>query len=480
MNNSLFTDYYEIVMGHTNFESGETEKKEYFDIFFRSNVLNGGYAISGGLDNIIDFINNFNITDKHIDYLRTFNKFSEKYLTYLKNLKFSGDLYSVPDGTPIFPNEPILTVRANAIEAKYIETALLTNFNHGTLVTTAAKRIVEAANGKSIIEFGARRGRSISGAVEASKYAYVAGCIGTSNVESGMIYGVPVMGTMAHSMVCESDSEYEAFMKYAKYNPNDCILLVDTYDTLNVGIPNAIRIAKEYLEPNGYRLKGIRIDSGDLAYLSKEARKILDNAGLSDTKITLSNSLNEDKIKALIDEGAIFDSLGVGDNISAANDRLGGVYKLIAIEKNDNIIPKIKLSDDSIKTITPGYKKLYRFYDKESGYAIGDLVTLSNEEKPKDVYTLINPLDEWKKKTITNFIVRDMLVPIYKNGKQVYELPNIHERRNYCIEEFKTIYPEIKRNNNPHEYYVDLSKKLLELKKQMIHDSVKIKTKELK
>lgn len=480
MNNTLFTDFYEIVMGYTNYESGETEKKEYFDLFFRSNPLKGGYAISGGLDNIIKYINNFDITDKHIDYLRKFNKFSEGYLSYLKNLKFTGDLYAVPDGTPVFPNEPVLTVKANVIEAKFIETALLNNFNHGTIVTTAAKRILEAASEKPIMEFGARRGRSIPGAVEASKYAYVAGCVGTSNVECGMEYDVPVMGTMAHSEVCESDNEYEAFLKFAKFNPNDCILLVDTYDTLNVGIPNAIKVAKEYLEPNGYRLKGIRIDSGDLAYLSKEARKILDDAGLNDTKITLSNSLNEEKIKSLIDEEVIFDSLGVGDNIGAVNDRLGGVYKLVAIEKEDKIIPKIKLSDNSIKTITPGVKKLYRFYDKESGYAVGDLVTLSHEEEPKDEYTLVNPVEEWKKKTIKNFNVRNMLVPIYINGKQVYELPNIHERRQYCIEEFKTIYPEIKRINNPHEYYVDLSNELRELKKQMIHDNVKIKTKELK
>ncbi len=471
-NKTLMTDFYELTMAQTYFDKNEQNKKAYFDVFFRKNPFEGGYTIMGGLDNIVEYINNFKISEDDINYLRRLNKFSEEFLAYLKNLKFTGDIFAVPDGTVIFPNEPVITVRANIIEAQLIETALLTCFNHGALVTTAAKRITEAANGIPVMEFGARRARGIDSAIEASKYAYVGGCCGTSNTLAAKKYNLPLMGTMAHSMICDADSEYEAFLDYAKSNPDNCVFLVDTFDTLRSGIPNAIRVANEYLKPNGYKFKGIRIDSGDLAYLSKEARKLLDEAGYYDTTICLSNGLNETTIKSLKEQGAYIDSLGVGDNIAASKERVGGVYKLVAIEKDGNLVPKIKVSNDAIKTINPGYKKVYRFYDKKTGYALGDVLVLAGELIPKDQYTLIDPNNEWKQTTITDYSVKELQVPIFIDGIQVYDVPEAVISKQYCEQDFQTIYPEIKRSSNPHGYYVDLSKKLLKLKKDLISQVV--------
>ena len=470
------TDFYELTMAQTYFDKGEQNKKVYFDIFFRGNPFGGGYAIMGGLDNIVEYIKNFKIEEKDIEYLRSLGTFKEEFLEYLKKLKFTGDIFAIPDGTPIFPNEPVLTVKANVIEAQLIETALLANFNHGTLVTTAAKRITEAAKGIPVMEFGARRARGIDSAIEASKYAYIGGCSGTSNVISGIRYDIPVLGTMAHSMICDADSEYQAFLDYAKSNPNNCVFLVDTYDTLRSGIPNAIKVARDYLIPNGYKFKGIRIDSGDLAYLSKEARKMLDKAGFKDTTICLSNGLDEKTIRSLIEQGAFIDSIGAGDNIAASKERVNGVYKLVAIEKNNEIIPKIKVSNDAIKTINPGYKKVYRFYNRETGYALGDVIALADEVIPEDRYTLISPTEEWKKTTIENYNVRELQVPIFKNGIKVYETPTVKSRKEYCTKEFETLYPEIKRLENPHEYYVDLTKKLLNLKKKLILSTIENNT----
>ena len=470
-NNTMVIDFYEFTMAQTYFDEGKQNEKVYFDIFFRTNPFNGGYAIMGGLDNIVEYINNFKFTEKDIEYLRSTGKFKEEFLEYLKNLKFTGDIFAIEDGTPIFPNEPVLTIKANIIEAQLIETALLVNFNHGTLVTTAAKRITTAAGDIPVMEFGPRRARGEDSSVEASKYAYVGGCLGTSNTKSGMKYGVPVLGTMAHSMICAADSEYDAFLNYAKSNPDNCIFLVDTYDTLKSGIPNAIRVANDYLVPNGYKFKGIRIDSGDLAYLSKKARKMLDEAGFKDTTICLSNGLDENTIKSLKEQGAYMDIIGAGDNIAASKERVGGVYKLVAIEKDGKIIPKIKVSEDAIKIINPSYKKVYRFFDKETGYALGDVIALADEKIEKDKYTLICPTEEWKTTTIENYEVKELQVPIFENGKQVYEVPTVKERQKYCKEQFETIYPEIKRSANPHGYYVDLTKKLLELKKQLILES---------
>ena len=467
-NKTLMTDFYELTMAQTYFTK-DKDKEVYFDVFFRKNPFNGGYTISGGLDNIIDYIKNFKFEEDDIDYLRSLNKFSEKFLNYLKNLKFTGSIYAIPDGTPVFPNTPIVTVKANIIEAQLIETALLANFNHGSLVTTAAKRITDAAKNIPVMEFGARRARGIDSAIEASKYAYIGGCVGTSNTYAGMKYHIPVLGTMAHSLITESDSEYEAFLKYAESNPDNCVFLVDTYDTLRSGIPNAIKVANDYLIPNGYKFKGIRIDSGDLAYLSKEARKLLDENGFKDTTICLSNGLNEYTITDLLREGAIIDSLGVGDNIAASKERIGGVYKLVAVEDN-GIKPRIKVSNDYIKITNPGYKKVYRFYDKDTNYALGDVIALSEEIIPNDRYTLIHPLETHKQVLLTNYNIKELQVPIFINGELVYDLPSVEERKSNCEKEFETLYEEIKRTSNPHEYYVDLSEKLLELKNKLIEE----------
>ncbi len=481
-NMTMLIDFYEFTMGQIYFDKGEANKKAYFDVFFRKNPFKGGYTISGGLDKIIEYIKNFHFTDSDINYLRQIGNFSEDYLNYLKNLKFTGDIYAIPDGTVVFPNEPVITVKANIIEAQLIETALLLYFNSASLYTTASKRITEAAQNKPVMEFGARRGRGDEATIESSKYAYIGGCAGTSNTISALINNIPAMGTMAHSMICDADSEYQAFLDYAKSNPNNCVFLVDTYNTLKSGVPNAIKVANDYLKPNNIPFKGIRIDSGDLAYLSKEARKMLDEAGFPDAKICLSNGLDEHTIKSLIEQGACVDSFGVGDNIAAANDRVGGVYKLVGVEENGKIIPRIKVSDTKEKTINPHYKKVYRFYDKTTGYALGDVLAVHDEIIPYDKFTLINPNDEFKTTTITNYSVRPLQVPIFINGELVYESPSIEERKKYCEEDFKTIYPEIKRSLNPHEYYVDLTLKLLNLKKELIlstinNDSVKKKVK---
>ena len=466
-NKTLMTDFYELTMAQTYFNENKQDEIVYFDIFFRKNPFNAGYTIAGGLEETIDYIKNFKFDKEEIEYLRRLG-FNDKFLDYLANLKFKGDIYAVEDGTIVFPNEPVLTVKADIITAQLLETALLANFNHGALVTTAAKRIVNEAKGIPVMEFGARRARGIDSAIEASKHAFVAGCAGTSNTYAGMKYDIPVLGTMAHSLVTESENEYEAFMKYAKSNPYNCLFLVDTYDTLRSGIPNAIRVANDYLKPNGLPFKGIRIDSGDLAYLSKEARKMLDEAGYPEAKICLSNGLTAETIYSLLQQGAVIDSLGVGDNIAAANERVGGVYKLVAVEQDGKADPRIKVSNDTVKTINPGYKKVYRFYDKEKGYAIGDVIALADEIIPDDKYTLVHPTETWKTKDIENYNKRELLVPIFKDGELVYKLPEIRERQKYCKEEFDTLYPEIKRLENPHEYYVDLTDRLRELKNELI------------
>lgn len=468
-NKTLMTDFYELTMAQTYFDQGKQDEEVYFDIFFRKNPFNGGYTISGGLEENINYIKNFNFNKKEINYLRSLNQFSEKFLNYLETLKFEGDIYSVPDGTVVFPNETVLTVKAPIIMAQLLETALLANFNHASLVTTAAKRITNEAGDIPVMEFGARRARGIDSAIEASKYAYIGGCCGTSNTLAGMKYNIPVLGTMAHSLITESNDEYQAFLNYAKSNRDNCVFLVDTYDTLKSGIPNAIKVANDYLKPNGLKFKGVRIDSGDLAYLSKKTRKLLDEAGYTETGICLSNGLNEYTIRDLKLQGAFINSLGVGDNIAASKERVGGVYKLVATIEDNREIPKIKVSNDSVKTINPGHKKVYRFYDKKEGYALGDLLALSDEVIPSDKYTLIHPLETWKQKELTNYQIRDLLVPIFKNGQLVYQTPNIEETKAYCNDEFNTLYEEIKRIDNPHEYYVDLSDKLRKLKEELIN-----------
>ena len=466
-NKTLRTDYYELTMAQTYFKQGKEDSMAYFDLFFRKNPFEGGYTLSGGLDETIEYIKNLHFDEEQIEYLRT-KGFDEEFLEYLRNFKFTGDIYAVPDGTAVFPNEAVLTVKANVIEAQIIETSLLTNFNHGGLVMTKAKRITDAADGRGVFEFGARRGRGSDSAVEAAKLAYMGGAAGTSNTDAAMEYGIQVVGTMARSLVTLYDDEYDAFLDYAKANPNNCVFLVDTYNVLKSGIPNAIKVADEYLKPNGYKFKGIRIDSGDLAYLSKEARKMLDAAGYRDATICLSNGLNEYTIKDLLEQGACVDTFGVGDNLTAPNDRLGGVYKLVAVEDDGEIKPRIKVSEDGIKTINPGYKKVYRFYDKDTGYALGDVIALSDEIIPDDKYTLVHPVETWKKTDLENYNVRELQVPIFKDGELVYDVPTLEETRKYAADEFNSLYPEVTRLNKPHGYYVDLSDKLRELKEELI------------
>ena len=481
-NETMMTDLYELTMAQTFFNDKKINEKVYFDGFFRNIPFENGYALMGGVDNIIKYIQNLKFTSNDIEYLRSLGQFNEGFLNYLKDFKFTGDIKIVPDGTPIFANEPVITVRANLIEAQIIETAVLSYLNSCIKFTTAAKRMTDAAGKTPIMEFGARRADGPEAAVLASKCSYIAGCCGTSNVKAGKEYGIPVMGTMAHSMVTEEENEYEAFLKYAKTYPNNTVFLVDTYDTLRSGIPNAIRVAREYLIPNGYTLKGIRIDSGDLAYLSKEARKMLDEAGFPNTKICLSNGLDPFTIKSLKEQGAVIDSIGAGDNIAAPKERVGVVYKLVGKEENGNIIPKIKVSNDAAKTINPGYKKVYRFYDKKTGYALGDVIAVHNELIPNDVFTLIDPENELNKKVVKNYEVKEIQEQLFKDGQLVYNDPTMKEKQNYCNEQMDKLYPEVRRLEKPHKYYVDLTKELLNLKKELIlehRQEVEEKNKEL-
>ena len=473
-NKTLMTDFYELTMDQSYLFEGKQNKQVYYDIFFRRNIYDGGYTIAGGLEETIEYIKNFKIDEEAIEFLRG-QGFDEKFLNHLKNLKFKGDIYAVEDGTVVFPNEPVLTVKADIITAQLLETALLANFNHGALITTVAKRITNEAKTNTpepkiipVMEFGARRARGIDSAIEASKHAFVGGCVGTSNTYAGMKYGIPLLGTMAHSLVTECENEYEAFLEFAKANPYNCLFLVDTYDTLRSGIPNAIKVANDYLKPNGLPFKGIRIDSGDLYYLTTEARKMLDAAGYPEAKICVSNDLTAEKIYSLIQQGAPIDIIGAGTNLASPPENVGAVYKLVATEENGVIVPRIKVSEDTIKTINPGYKKTYRFYDKEKGYIIGDVIALADEIIPDDKYTLVHPTVTWKAKTIENYVIRELQVPIFKNGELVYKLPTLKERQEYCQREFETLYPEARRILNPYEYCVDLTDNLRNLKEELI------------
>ena len=471
-NVTMMTDFYEFTMGYSYYKEGRQDEIAVFDAFYRKNPFNTGYGVMGGVDEIVDLIKNFHFTDEDIEYLKSTDQFPEDYLKYLRNLKFTGSVYAIPDGTPIFPNEPLVTVKAPIIEAQFIETILLSYLNANICYTTAARRIVEAAGDIAVMEFGVRRALGPEAAVEASKCAVIAGCVGTSNTLAAQKYKIKPTGTMAHSLVTSASSEYEAFLNYAKAYPDNCVLLVDTYDTLKSGVPDAIKVAYDYLIPKGYRLKGIRIDSGDLAYLSKAAKEKLQEAGLDDAGICLSNGLKEDTIKSLKEQDAVIDSIGLGDNIVLPDKaRVGCVYKNVAVSKNDEYISKIKVSDDISKAITPGYKRLYRFYDKNSGYALGDLLALYDEDIDRETYTLIDQTNEENTTTLTNYKIRELQEPIVLDGVIVLEDKTIMEKQAYCKSEMQTLYPEIKRLCNPHEYYVDLTRKLLEQKKALIREA---------
>lgn len=440
----------------------------YFSDVFQ---MNGGYAICAGLEQVIDYICNLKFEDDDIQYLNSLNKFSDKFLDYLKTFKFTGDIWAIPEGTVIFPNEPLLTVRAPIIEAQIIETMVLLLLNHQSLIATKSTRIVSAAKGRPVMEFGARRAHSIDAAILGARAAVIGGCIGTSCTSTAQKFGAIASGTMAHSFVQSFNSEYDAFKAYAEVYPDDCTLLIDTYDTINSGVVNAIKVFNDVLLPKGYRPKAVRLDSGDLAYLSKKVRKILDENGFQDCKICVSNSLDENLITSLLDQGAKIDSFGVGENlITAKSDPVfGGVYKLSAIEKNGEIIPKIKISENVAKIINPGFKKVYRFYSKETEKALADVITLHDEQIPDNNYSIFDPENPWRKKALLNYYCKPLQEQIFKNGELVYSLPNLESISKHCKDELNSLWDEVKRINNPHKYYVDLSQKLWDLKNDMLH-----------
>ena len=467
-NYSMLTDQYELNMANSYFESGMKDTVGVFDVFFRKVPSNGGYALMAGVDKVIEYINNLKFSDNDLAYFKSLG-YGEEFINYLKDFKFTGNIYAIPDGTPVFPNEPILTVEAPLIEAQIIETAVLSLLNGAMEHATGARRIIEATpKNVKVMEFGARRADGLDAAIDASLSGVMAGCSGTSNVIAANMIGQKALGTQAHSYIESFDSEYEAFLAYAKSYPNETLLLVDTYDTLRSGIPNAIRVAKEYLIPNGYRLKGIRIDSGDLAYLSKMARKMLDDAGLNDATICLSNGLNANTIRSLTEQGAKFDSLGVGDNISKPEGRMGCVYKEVAILDGDKRIPKIKVSEDPIKTINPDFKDLYRLYDNETGNALADVMVIRGEKLSMDNLLIIDLKGFINQRVLNNFRTERLQKEIFVNGKQVFEDLSINELKEYVDMQMSTIYPEVKREVNPHIYNVSGTNHYAEFKKEMI------------
>jgi nicotinate phosphoribosyltransferase len=472
---TMLTDFYEFTMAYAYFKENLHEEVAYFDMFIRRIPDDGGYLIFNGLNRLIEAIQHFRFTEEQISYLRKTNCFDEPFLDYLIRLRLNLDVWSIEEGVPVFENEPLVTVRGTYIQAQLVETLLLLCVNYPILVTTKASRIVTAARGRSVMEFGARRAQGTDAALEGARAALIAGCVGTSNVLAGMRFDLPISGTIAHSYIQLHDTEYDAFLSYAKIQPEKTTLLVDTYDTLKSGIPNAIKVAQDYLIPAGHRLRAIRMDSGDLAYLSKRARKMLDDAGLEDCKIIASNSLDESIIDDLILQGARIDSFGVGENLitSKSSPVLGGIYKVVAYEKDGEIIPKIKISENIEKITNPGFKKLIRFYDKDSGKAIADLVCLADEIIPLDEYTLFDPVTIWKKKTISNYTYKQLQLPIFVNGELVYTMRTALQTRDFCRSQMDTIWDEVKRLRNPHRYYVDLSQRLWDLKYKMIEENRK-------
>ncbi len=471
---AMLCDFYELTMGNGYFKNGFYRKKTYFDVFFRSVPDNGGFAIAAGLEQIIDYIKNLRFTEEDIAFLRGKQLFDQGFLEYLKSFRFSGDIYAVPEGTPIFPGEPILTVAAPAVEAQLIETFVLLTLNHQSLIATKANRIVRAAQGRTVLEFGSRRAQGADGAILGARAAYIAGCAGTACTISDKKYGVKAGGTMAHSWVQMFDTEYEAFKTYCEIYPHDTVLLVDTYNVLKSGVPNAIRAFKEVLLPKGITNFGIRLDSGDMTYLSKKAREMLDEAGLSNCKIVASNSLDEYIIRDLLLQGARIDTFGVGERLitSKSEPVFGGVYKLCAVEQEDGtLIPKIKISENTSKITNPHFKKVYRLFEKSTGKAIADQLCVYDEEidesKP---LVLFDPEATWKRKRITDFTAKELLVPIFREGKLVYRTPGIEEIKTYCSQQVHTLWDEVKRFENPHRYYVDLSQKLWDIKHRLLEE----------
>ncbi len=469
-NLSMLVDFYQFSMAQGYFKNGLQDKIVYFDMFFRSIPGDGGYVIVAGLEQFINYIKNLHFTEEDIQLLRQKGISNEGFLDYLRNFHFRGDIYAMPEGTVAFPQEPLVTVRAPIIDAQLIETMLLLTLNHQSLIATKASRIVMAAQHRTVMEFGARRAQGADAAVYGARAAYIGGVAGTSTVLAEKMFGVPSLGTMAHSWVQLAGSEYDAFCTYARQNPENCVLLVDTYDTLLSGVPNAIKVFKNILLPLGHRPKGIRLDSGDLAYLSKSARKMLDEAGFDDCRIIASNGLSETVILSLIQQDAKIDIFGVGENLITSRSApiLGGVYKLAAIEEDGQILPRIKISNDIAKITNPSFKKTVRFYDRTSGKTIADLIMLKEEEITKGKYTISHPQYRWRTKVLKNFTTKELQVPIFKKGTLVYAPPSLEEIRKHAATEVASLPEEICRLVNPHIYLVDLSQKLREMKKKLL------------
>ena len=470
-NLTMLFDFYELTMANGYFKNGMGDKTAYFDMFFRKVPDNGGFAIMAGVEQMIEYLKNLKFTEDDINYLRT-KGFGEDFLDYLRNFEFKCDVWAIREGTPIFPGEPIVTVKGPVIQAQFIETMILLSVNHQSLIATKANRIVRASEGRAVMEFGSRRAQGFDGAILGARAAYIGGCAGTACTISDTLFGVPALGTMAHSWIQMFDTELDAFCAYAREYPDNCTLLVDTYNVIKSGIPNAVEAFKHEVLPRGFRPKGVRIDSGDITYLSKKARKLLDEAGFKDCKIVASNSLDEYIIRDMLLQGAKVDSFGVGERLITASSTpvFGGVYKLVAVEdENGNIIPKIKISENVAKITTPGFKNVYRLYDNETGKAMADLITLADEtiddEKP---YELFDPEHTWKRKTIENFTSVALKEKIFENGKFIGKDRDIRELRDYCAAQIDTLWDEVKRFENPHNYYVDLSQKLWNEKNRLL------------
>ena len=472
LNLTMLCDFYELTMGNGYFASGLKDRITYFDVFFRDVPDKGGFALCAGLDQIIRYIQDLHFSDEDIEYLRGKQLFSEEFLSYLRSFRFTGDLYAIPEGTPVFPREPLITVRAPAIEAQLIETFLLLTVNHQSLIATKANRIARAARGRTVLEFGSRRAQGSDAAISGARAAYIGGCKGTACTISDQLYGVPAGGTMAHAWVQMFDTQYEAFKTYCQLYPTNATLLVDTYNTLKSGVPDAIRAFNEVLRPMGIQKCGIRLDSGDMAYLTREARRMLDEAGWPGCQISVSNALDEYLIQDLLLQGACIDMFGVGERLITARSEpvFGGVYKLAAVEdKNGNIIPKIKVSENVNKITIPHFKKTYRLFDRATGKAEADYICLHDEAlddtKPLELF---DPRVTWKRKTLTNFTARELQVPVFRGGRLVYQQPPLQEIQTYCARQVDSLWDEVKRFDYPHKYYVDLSQKLWDIKQELL------------
>ena len=472
-NLTMLADFYEFTMANGYLESGAGDCDVVFDLFFRRIPDAGGFAICAGLEQVVQYLQNLRFTQEDLDYFRGRGCFGEKFLRYLQDFRFTCDVWGVPEGTPIFPNEPVLTVRGPLLQAQLVETMLLATINFETLVATKASRIVRAAGDRAVVEFGSRRAQGYDAAILGARAAYIAGCAGTANTIADREFGIPALGTMAHSWVQVFPTEYDAFRAYAETYPDNCTLLIDTYDTLRSGIPNAIRVFDEVVVPRGFRPKGVRIDSGDLAYLSKKARKLLDAAGWETCTISASNSLDEKLIRNLLLQGAKIDAFGVGERLITARSEpvFGGVYKLAAIEGDDGtIIPKIKISENAAKITTPHFKKIYRIFSKDTGKAEADLICLHDEEFDfSQPLELFDPDATWKRKVYTDIEARELMVPIFRGGELVYQVPDLQTSRAYCQRQVDALWDEVKRFENPHNYYVDLSQKLWDIKQSLLN-----------